>query len=85
MCSSSEAGSYFRLIDFLRHSTLGLRVIQKKKKVRVYDLPTEGGAVDRKKGQKSRKDVLPNDFFCWEVRVYDSPVEVASSTLRAMT
>jgi len=32
MCSGSEAGSYFRLIDFVYHSTLGLRVIKKKKK-----------------------------------------------------
>jgi len=29
MCSGSEAGSYF--IDFVYHSTLGLRVIKKKK------------------------------------------------------
>ena len=33
MCSGSEAGSYLRLIDFVHHSTLGLRVIKKKKKV----------------------------------------------------
>jgi len=32
MCSGSEVGSYVRLIDFVYHSTLGLRVIQKKKK-----------------------------------------------------
>ena len=32
MCSGSEAGSYLRLIDFAYHSTLGLRVIKKKKK-----------------------------------------------------
>jgi len=32
MCSGSEAGSYLRLIDFVYHSTLGLRVITKKKK-----------------------------------------------------
>ena len=31
MCSGSEAGSYLRLIDFLYHSILGLRVINKKK------------------------------------------------------
>jgi len=31
MCSGSEAGSYLRLIDFVYHSTLGLRVIKKKK------------------------------------------------------
>ena len=32
MCSGSKAGSYLRLIDFAYHSTLGLRVIKKKKK-----------------------------------------------------
>ena len=32
MCSASEAGSYLRLIDFVYHPTLGLRVIKKKKK-----------------------------------------------------
>ena len=31
MCSGSEAGSYLRLIDFVYHSTLGLRVLKKKK------------------------------------------------------
>ena len=30
MCSGPEAGSYLRLIDFVYHSTLGLRVITKK-------------------------------------------------------
>ena len=34
MCSGSEAGSYLRLIDFVYHSTLGLRVIQKKRRRR---------------------------------------------------
>jgi len=32
MCSGSEAGSYLRPTDFVYHSTLGLRVIKKKKK-----------------------------------------------------
>ena len=32
MCSGSEAGSYLRLIDFVYHSTLGVRVIKKMKK-----------------------------------------------------
>jgi len=31
----SEAGSYLRRIDFVYHSTLGLRVIKKKKKARL--------------------------------------------------
>ena len=35
MCSGSEAGSYLRLIDFVSDSTLGLRVIKKKKVSRV--------------------------------------------------
>ena len=30
MCSSSEAGSYLRLIHFVYHSALGLRLIKKK-------------------------------------------------------
>ena len=33
MCSGSEAGSYLRLIDFVYHSILGLRVIKKQKKI----------------------------------------------------
>jgi len=32
MCSGSEAGSYLRPTDFEYHSTLGLRVIKKKKR-----------------------------------------------------
>ena len=32
-CSGSEAGSYLRLIDFVYHSTLGLRAIKKKREV----------------------------------------------------
>ena len=34
LCSGSEAGSYSRPIDFVYHSTLGLRVIKKKKNPR---------------------------------------------------
>jgi len=33
MCSGSEVGSYLRLIDFVNHSTQGLRVIKKKESV----------------------------------------------------
>jgi len=43
MCSGSEAGSYLRRIDFVYHSTLGLRVIKKKKKKKV----TKPGYVSR--------------------------------------
>jgi len=37
LCSGSESGSYLRLIDFVYDSTLGLRVIKKKKKVSSID------------------------------------------------
>ena len=36
MCSGSEAGSYLRLIDLVYYSTLGLRVIKKKKNMRRF-------------------------------------------------
>ena len=37
-CSGSEAGSYFRLIDFVDHSTLGSRVMKKKKREQLMSL-----------------------------------------------
>ena len=45
MCCGSEEGSYLRLIDFVYHSTLGLRVIKKKKKLglRVWSSGFQGG------------------------------------------
>jgi len=33
MCSGSEEGSHLRLVDFVCHSTLGLGVIKKKKRL----------------------------------------------------
>ena len=47
MCSGSEAGSYLRRIDFVYHSTLGLRVIKKKKKMAEADTHQIGGGVQR--------------------------------------
>ena len=32
MCSGSEVGSYLRLIDFVNHSALGMRVIRTTEK-----------------------------------------------------
>ena len=43
MCSGSEPGSYLRRIAFVYHSTLGLRVIKKRRK-------TCGGRRGRKEG-----------------------------------
>ena len=42
MCSGSEAGSYLRLIDCVYHSTLGLRVIKKKKKKKGFRASRQG-------------------------------------------
>ena len=41
----SEAGSYLRLIDFLYQSTLGLRVIKKKRKKSVGIAPRRASMV----------------------------------------
>ena len=45
MCSGSEAGSYLRLMDFVNHSTLGLRVIQKKKKKKKPRFESSSGSL----------------------------------------
>jgi len=42
MCSGSEAGSYLRRIDLVYHSTLGVRVIKKKKKQKDQGAPGRG-------------------------------------------
>jgi len=47
MCSGSEPGSYLRLIDFVCHSTLGLRVIKKKKKKLPQRAADPGAPVQR--------------------------------------
>jgi len=52
MCSGSEACSYLRLIDCVYHSTLGLRVIKKKKEPRA----SEG------RGRNSRSGAAPGGF-----------------------
>ena len=41
-CSGSEAGSYLRLVDFVCHSTLGLRVIKKKRRSSENTLEASG-------------------------------------------
>ena len=45
MCSGSEAGSYLRLIDFGYHSTLGLRVMQKKAIVAHIEAATDTSCI----------------------------------------
>ena len=56
MCSGSEAGSYFRLIDFVYHSTLGLSVIKKKKKpFMLRTAPEFGSRVHRVARERERE------------------------------
>ena len=50
MCSGSEAGSYLRLIDFVYHSTLGVRVIKKKKKKKKTQVPSRPSYVSVYRG-----------------------------------
>jgi len=38
VCSGSEAGSYLRPLDFVQHSSLGLRVITKRRRRGAMDL-----------------------------------------------
>jgi len=48
MCSGSYAGSYLRRIDFVYHSTLGVRVIKKKNPdARGRPLPSEEGTTSK--------------------------------------
>ena len=41
MCSGSETGSHLRLIDFVYHSTLGLRVTKKRRRY-IYVISARG-------------------------------------------
>ena len=40
MCSGSEAGPYLRLVDFVYHSTLGLKVMKRDKERLVFYVPS---------------------------------------------
>ena len=63
MCSGSEEGSYSRLIDFVYHSTLGLRVINKKK-LRVVGFDSTVGEID---GAEAARVLHPEEVV--EVRL----------------
>jgi len=67
MCSDSEAGSYSRLIDFLYHSTLGLRVIKRKKRaaraVRVRQVDPSSSSSLMPQEQKMLKGHLPRVIY----------------------
>jgi len=61
MCSGSEVGSYLRLIDFVYHSTLGLRAIQKKKERWECFQGKERDSFQE--GNPSRAVTLPNIYI----------------------
>jgi len=62
MCSVSEAGSYLRLIDFVYHSTLGLRVMKKKQRRRRGHLLALGAfELVAERDQRERLDALAVD------------------------
>ena len=81
MFSGSEAGSYLRLIDFVYHSTLGLRVIKQKKKVRRVGhmrdilLATE---------QSCSKTLLKPDY-CTMSEKFHGGFEATSGVVRGVT
>jgi len=56
MCSGSEAGSYLRLIDFVYHSTLGLRVMKKRRSIDKWPPP-------RGAGQRPARAGAEREFF----------------------
>ena len=63
MCSGSEAGSYPRLIDFVYHSTLGLRVIKKKRRQGVCAVRRVRCVVSRSYFLQVQVSVVSGTFF----------------------
>ena len=65
MCSGSEAGSYSRLIDFVYHSTLGLRVRKRRERVP----PGERGQIGAPRGacpEGVRRESPDSGFGGWK-------------------
>ena len=78
MCSGSEAGSYVRLIDFVHHSTLVLREIQRREEEnaavhRFSSTPSAVGTCRVQAGEPKRSRAVTEKT--WEVKmVHDSRV-----------
>ena len=55
MCNGFEAGSYLRLTDFAYHSSLGMRVIKKKRRERAHvpDIRLRGKGNSNSHGARS--------------------------------
>ena len=59
MCSGSEAGSYLTPIDFVYHSTLGLRVIKKRRRGRSGPAVASLAAVGQRQEAKGESGAAP--------------------------
>jgi len=84
MCSGSEAGSYLRLIDFVYHSTLGLRVTKKKKKVVFVQVIVYGWdrpAEKLKKGDLSASLMIKRLITCFAEFKYACSLSLSLSLL----
>ena len=69
MCSGSEAGSYLRLIDFVYHSTLVLRVINNKK-IQFYQIQFDQIQFDKTQFDQIQFDKIQLESpFCAILRV----------------
>ena len=65
MCSGSEAGLHLRLIDFEYHSTLGLRVIKKKKKKEILIRKARVDADGRHRDAALQRQVCRSREWRW--------------------
>jgi len=74
MCSGCERGSYLRFIDFVDHSTLGLRVIKKKTP---NPNPGTAGAADTHARVDERlqlRTLLPSSLLLSSLELSDTQV-----------
>jgi len=69
MCSGSEAGSYLRLIDFVYHSTLGLRAIKKKSEKTRKGVLTADGMLSEQSNQPLGSAMCKHETRSTTVRV----------------
>ena len=79
MCSGSEAGSHSRLIDFVHHSTLGMRVIKKKPRGRLAQI-LDGGSF----GQEPAAGWRGGNFWVYDLDCGISGYRVSGSLCLAV-
>ena len=77
MCSGSEAGSYLRLIDVVYHSTLGLRVIKKKRE-------RPAGSGQERGVSPTSSSLLLSSLELSDTKVYDPYMRAILGTARSV-